>query len=154
MKRFDDPPEPPSEDVTITLEGGYLEMRWNRYDDEAEAFAKTVFRTLFKTAIDRFITVERKSRRALSARPWRNRRYGGAGRRAEAWALARRHNYFFAGRLKKPASYPFAPHEIFSPAELAKWRADEKTAFAAHLDWVKQQSRAAFEQAESRRRDE
>lgn len=126
--RFDDPPEPRTEDETIRLEGGDLAISWNRYDEEAEAFAKIVFRLLFKQTTDRFIQMESKSRRALSPVPWNNRRYGMAGRHAEAWALARRHNYLFDGRLNKPASYSFAPGDVFSADELAaikaKWAAE------------------------------
>lgn len=125
---FENPPEPRDDDETIVLEGSDLSIQWNRYDDEVEAFAKTVFRMLFKQATDRFIKIERKSRRALTAQPWRNRRYGAAGRGAEAWALARRHNYLDGGQLNKPASYPFAPGDVFSADELAaikaKWAAE------------------------------
>ncbi len=132
---FDDAPEPRNEDETIVLEGGELSILWNRYDDEAETFAKTVFRILFRHATDRFIQIESKSRRALTGKPWRNRRYGAAGRRAEAWALARRHNYLDGGQLEKPASYTFAPGDVFSAAELAairaEWRAKLEEAIAA-----------------------
>lgn len=147
---FEDPPEPRNDQETIVLEGGDLSIQWNRYDDEAEAFAKTVFRILFKQATDRFIHVEFKSRRALMAQPWRNRRYGAAGRRAEAWALARRHNYLYGGQLEKPASYPFAPGEVFSAEELAaikaKWKAELDAA-------IEEQNRIGKERSTAIRRE-
>jgi hypothetical protein len=148
---FDDPPQPRNDNETIVLEDGHLSIQWNRYDDEAEAFAKVVFRTLFKQVIDRFITVsEDVTWRALSSTPWRNRRYGAAGRGAEAWALARRHNYFFSGCFEKPASFPFAPADVLSPQELAslkaKWDAKLEEAIAA-------QTRQDKELAEKWRRE-
>jgi len=120
---FDDPPEPRDSNETIHLEGCDLTVRYSRYDDEAAAFARTVFRILGRQTIDRFVTIEPDSRRALSAASWRNRRLGMAGRRAEAWALERRHNYFFSGRIDKPASYPFTPQDIFTAEELAAYQA-------------------------------
>lgn len=134
---FDDPPKPHNADEIIVLEDGELSIQWNPYDDEAETFAKTVFRILFKQVIDRFITVDRnESWRALSPTPSRNRRYGAAGRGAEAWALSRRHNYFFSP-FRKPASYPFAPSEVLSAAELAalkaKWAAELEEEIAAGM---------------------
>jgi hypothetical protein len=133
---FDEPPEPRNDGEIIVLEGGDLSVQWNPYDDETENFAKTVFRILFKQAIDRFITVNRHvSWRALSSTPWRNRRYGAAGWGAESWALSRRHNYFFSGAYNKPASFPFAPAEVLSAQELAalkaKWAAELEEAVAA-----------------------
>ncbi|KAB2846527.1 MAG: hypothetical protein F9K44_15200 [Hyphomicrobiaceae bacterium] len=133
------------------LEGSDLSIQWNRYDDEVEAFAKTVFRILFKQATDRFFQIERKSRRALTAQPWRNRRYGAAGRGAEAWALARRHNYLDGGQLNKPASYPFAPGDVFSAEELAairaKWKAELDAAIAEQIRIGKERSAAIRREA-------
>jgi len=151
---FDDPPEPRDDDETIVLEGGELEIQWNRYDDEAEMFAKAVFRILFKQATDRFIQIEYKSRRALTGEPWRNRRYGAAGRRAEAWALARRHNYLDGGQLEKPASYPFAPDDVFSAEEFAaikaKWKAELEEAVAAEARKGKELAEKWRREAESK----
>lgn len=133
--RFRDPPESRGDEETLELEGCQLNIRYNRYDDEAEAFAKAVFRILYKHVVDRFIDIERESRRALTPVPWRNRRYGVAGRRAVAWALERRHNYLLVPQQVKPAAYPFAPGDVMSDEEYAalkaKWAAELEEAVAA-----------------------
>lgn len=116
---FRDPPEPRSDEETLELEGSQLAIRYNRYDDQTEAFAKSVFRILYKQAVDRFVDVEYKTRRAYTATPWRNRRFGVAGRRAEAWALERRHNYLMVPERAKPASYQFPPDDVMSSEEHA-----------------------------------
>lgn len=147
---FDAPPEPRSDQEMLELEGSQLQIRYNRYDEEAEAFAKTIFRILYKQVVDRFITVERRSRRALTPVPWRNRRFGVAGRQAEAWALERRYNYLLVPEEVKPASYPFAPDDVMSAEEYtalkAKWAAELEEAVAA-------EARKWNELAEKRRRE-
>jgi hypothetical protein len=132
--RFRDPPEPRGDEETLELEGSQLNIRYNRYDEAAAAFAKAVFRILYKHVVDRFITIESKSRRALTPVPERNRRFGVAGRRAEAWALKRRHNYLLVPNSVKPVSYPFAPGDVMSAEEHAaleaRWAAELEEAVA------------------------
>lgn len=137
---FDDPPEPRNAEEEIHLEGSDLTMRYSPYEDEAVAFVRDVFRILGRHTVDRFLKIDRDSRRALSPVPWRNRRFGMAGRRAESWALERRHNYFESGMLQKPASFPFAPEEIFTAEELAAYEAKN----AADLEARYQQATAEF----------
>ncbi len=126
---FADPPQPKNDLEAIQLECGDINVRAHRFDSDGEAFAKLVLRILYKCSIDRFMFIERSTRRALSSTSWRNRGDVVAGRSAEAWSLARRHNYLttISGLgLLKPASYPFAPGDVFSPEELAAYEAKEK----------------------------
>jgi len=127
---FDDPPEARSEAELIRLDGGTLDFRWNRYDEEARAFTNRLFRILSKQGTNRFINIDLDSRRALSLTPLRNRFGIVAGHHAERWALSRRHNYIFpsSGLVVKPASYRFATGDVMSAEELvalkAKWKAE------------------------------
>lgn len=114
-------PKPCSGRAGIGLEGNTFEVRWNPLEPEAEAFAKKVYKILRKLTVDRFIRVEKESRRAFEREAGGMRRQCLAGHHAVAWAMKRRHNYFCCDNdgfaYLKPANYPFRRRDILTKAE-------------------------------------
>ena len=115
---------------TVTLHGELFQVRWNRYDEEGEAFGKTVFKILRRLTVDRYIAVERESRKAFTGEPFRHPAWCLVGHDADAWTLKRRHNYLTGsgGPLMKSAAYKFPPKGVFTPAQLARSQAAEDAA--------------------------
>lgn len=139
---------------TIKLEGHTFEVRWNPSEAEAEAFAKKVYNILRKLTIDRFIRVERESRRAFAPESHGMRKQCLAGRHAAAWALQRRHNYIScnndAWASLKPANYPFRRRDVFTPGEYKQWVADIEAEIEAIGEArVEESKRRAHERAKS-----
>ncbi len=120
-------PQPRNGRAAIALEGHSFEVRWNPSEPEAEAFAKTVYNILRKLTVDRFIRVERESRRAFALEAQGMRKQCLAGRHAVAWTMKRRHNYLSCDNdgwaMLKPANYPFRRRDVFTKAEYRRWRA-------------------------------
>lgn len=87
---------------------GTLECWWADGDEEAAAFAKTVFRIADKVMSNRFRLVDQETLMPRSVEPVRLRNWW-AGYHAMKWAAERRHNYLFD--CMKPPDYDFGPDE-------------------------------------------